>query len=237
VGDRWHGRDPSSPRRHARRRRTFLPQAGPGNRGSTPPIQRDRALQGVIDPHLTGISAAIGFGDLWLPASGQLFAINGSGRGTSEGRARAGLGQQGLVSIPDDSAFMPSTVPGAVDGLGGRLAADLWFEKVLDENFWAPGRSVRPTNGFRGSRPAPRWNWARYADRIKKTSDRRCGPICPVALRPGIGSKLINSGHSARTVAPKSARRGTRRVSYEGARRRRDRRNIEGRWAGLIGRP
>src|SRR5258708_33767948 len=58
------------------------------------------ALQGVIDPHMTGIG-----GDcfaIYAPASGKPVAINGSGRAP----AKAELGwfrQQRLVSIPDDS--------------------------------------------------------------------------------------------------------------------------------------
>src|SRR6187549_284045 len=69
------------------------------------------ALQGVIDPHMTGIG-----GDcfaIYAPASGQPVAINGSGRAA----ARADLNwfkQRGLTSIADDSP-LAVTVPGAVD--------------------------------------------------------------------------------------------------------------------------
>ncbi|XUJ35122.1 gamma-glutamyltransferase [Bradyrhizobium japonicum] len=58
------------------------------------------ALQGVIDPHMTGIG-----GDcfaIYAPASGKPVAVNGSGRAP----AKAELGwfrQHGLASIPDDS--------------------------------------------------------------------------------------------------------------------------------------
>jgi len=117
------------------------------------------ALQGVIDPHMTGIG-----GDcfaIYAPASGQPVAINGSGRAP----AKAELGwfrQQGLVSIPDDSPHAV-TVPGAVDAWC-RLAAD-YGSKGLDE-ILAPAIHAAE-NGFVIT-PRSALDWARYGDRIAK---------------------------------------------------------------------
>lgn len=69
------------------------------------------ALQGVIDPHMTGIG-----GDcfaLYAPAGGEPFCINGSGR-TPAGANIEVLLDQGHASVPDLSAHAV-TIPGAVD--------------------------------------------------------------------------------------------------------------------------
>src|ERR1700754_2913060 len=66
------------------------------------------ALQGVLDPHMTGIG-----GDcfaIYAPASGAPVAINGSGR--APGKAEFGwFRQRGITAISDDSA-LAVTVPG-----------------------------------------------------------------------------------------------------------------------------
>src|SRR5258708_32953556 len=69
------------------------------------------ALQGVIDPHMTGIG-----GDcfaIFAPASGPVVAINGSGRAPAKAEL-ARFQQQGIASISDDSPHAV-TVPRAVD--------------------------------------------------------------------------------------------------------------------------
>src|SRR4029079_7956246 len=76
------------------------------------------ALQGVIEPHMTGIG-----GDcfaIYAPASGQPVALNASGSGAAHGEL-GWFRQQGMTSIPDDSP-LAVPVPGAVDAWC-RLAA------------------------------------------------------------------------------------------------------------------
>lgn len=94
------------------------------------------ALQGVIDPHMTGIG-----GDcfaIYAPASGKPVAINGSGRAP----AKAELGwfrEAGMASIPDDSPHAV-TIPGrSMPGAGSLpiMAQKGWTR------FWRP-RSTRP---------------------------------------------------------------------------------------------
>ncbi len=69
------------------------------------------ALQGVIDPHMTGIG-----GDCFALVARRavrVVAINGSGRTPAAASIEALLGQ-GLATIPDGSAH-DVTIPGAVD--------------------------------------------------------------------------------------------------------------------------
>src|SRR5882757_4243886 len=68
------------------------------------------ALQGVIDPHMTGIG-----GDcfaIYAPASGEPVAINGSGRAPAKAELNR-FKELGLDAIADDSAHAVA-VPGAV---------------------------------------------------------------------------------------------------------------------------
>jgi gamma-glutamyltranspeptidase/glutathione hydrolase len=117
------------------------------------------ALQGVVDPHMTGIG-----GDcfaIYAPASGRPVAINGSGRAP----ARAELSwflEQGLTAIPDDSAHAV-TVPGAVDAWC-RLAAD-YGSKGLEEVL-APAIQAAE-DGFLVT-PRAAHDWARYGSRIER---------------------------------------------------------------------
>ena len=162
------------------------------------------ALQGVIDPHMTGIG-----GDcfaIYAPASGQPVAINGSGRAP----AKAELGwfrQQRLVSIPDDSPHAV-TVPGAVDAWC-RLAAD-FGSRGLDEILAPAIRAAE--NGF-VIPPRSALDWARYADRIER---HQAGvPVyLPGGVAPGIGSKLI---HPALGATLRRIAREGRAAFYEGA--------------------
>src|SRR4051812_22837535 len=77
------------------------------------------ALQGVIDPHMTGIG-----GDcfvLFSPRGGTPIALNGSGRSPGKAMLDHFL-ERGLTAIPEDSVHAV-TVPGAVDAWC-RLSAD-----------------------------------------------------------------------------------------------------------------
>src|SRR3712207_5524003 len=69
------------------------------------------ALQGVIDPHMTGIG-----GDcfvLFSPKGGTPIALNGSGRSPRKATLDYYL-ERGFATIPDDSVHA-ATIPGAVD--------------------------------------------------------------------------------------------------------------------------
>ena len=81
------------------------------------------ALQGVVDPHMTGIG-----GDcfaLYAPAGQTPIAIDGSGRAP----AAATLGwflERGMTTIADDSVHAV-TVPGAISaGSAPTMAGSLW---------------------------------------------------------------------------------------------------------------
>lgn len=162
------------------------------------------ALQGVVDPHMTGIG-----GDcfaIYAPASGKPVAINGSGRAP----AKAELGwfrQLGLASIPDDSPHAV-TVPGAVDAWC-RLSAD-HGSKGLDE-ILAPAIHAAE-NGFVVT-PRAALDWARYADRIGR---HQTGvPVyLPGGAAPVIGGKL---SHPALGATLRRIAREGRAAFYEGA--------------------
>lgn len=162
------------------------------------------ALQGVIDPHMTGIG-----GDcfaIYAPASGKPVAINGSGRAP----AKAELGwfrQSGLASIPDDSPHAV-TIPGAVDAWC-RLSAD-YGSKALDEVL-APAIHAAE-NGFVVT-PRAALDWARYANRIER---HRTGvPVyLPGGAAPDVGGRL---GHPALGATLRRIAREGRTAFYEGA--------------------
>lgn len=115
------------------------------------------ALQGVIDPHMTGIG-----GDcfvLFKPAGGAPVALNGSGR--AAGRADAAwFLERGMDVIPDGSAHAV-TIPGAVDAWL-RLSAD-HGRMSLDEVF-AP--AIAAAEGGYVVTPRVALDWARYAGRV-----------------------------------------------------------------------
>ena len=162
------------------------------------------ALQGVIDPHMTGIG-----GDcfaIYAPASGKPVAVNGSGRAP----AKAELGwfrQRGLASIPDNSPHAV-TVPGAVDAWC-RLSGD-YGSKGLDEVL-APAIRAAET-GFVVT-PRAALDWARYADRIER---HQTGvPVyLPGGAAPAVGSKL---NHPALGATLRRIAREGRAAFYEGA--------------------
>jgi gamma-glutamyltranspeptidase / glutathione hydrolase len=162
------------------------------------------ALQGVVDPHMTGIG-----GDcfvLYAPAAGRRpIALNGSGRAP----AKAELGwflAQGLAAIPDDSAHAV-TVPGAVDAWC-RLAAD-YGSKGLDELFAPAIRAAE--DGFLVT-PRAAHDWERYGERIA-----RHGTGVPVYLpggrAPAAGDRLA---HPALAMTLRRVAKEGRSAFYEG---------------------
>ena len=158
------------------------------------------ALQGVIDPHMTGIG-----GDcfaIYAPASGQPVAINGSGGAP----AKAELGwfrQQGLVSIPDNSPHAV-TVPGAVDAWC-RFSAD-YGSKALDEIL----RTGDPCGRKRLRDPSPlRAGLGALCQPHRKTSGRCAG--LSARWRGTTHGRQADPSGARRDAAPHRPR-GTRRV-------------------------
>jgi gamma-glutamyltranspeptidase/glutathione hydrolase len=162
------------------------------------------ALQGVVDPHMTGIG-----GDcfaMFAPTSGPLIAINGSGRAPAKAEL-AWFKQQGIPSIPDDSP-LAVTVPGAVDAWC-RLAAD-HGSKSLDEVLAPAIRAAE--DGFVVT-PRAALDWAAYGSRIER--HRSGGAVyLPGGATPGIGGKL---GHPALGATLRRIAREGRSAFYEGA--------------------
>src|SRR4051812_34719735 len=117
------------------------------------------ALQGVIDPHMTGIG-----GDCFVlisPRGGAAGALNGSGRAPAKATLDHYL-EQGLAAIPDNSVHAV-TIPGAVDAWC-RLSND-YGSKSLEEVLEPAVKSAE-----RGFIVTPRvaLDWARYASRVAK---------------------------------------------------------------------
>lgn len=161
------------------------------------------ALQGVIDPHMTGIG-----GDcfaIYTPASGSPVAINGSGRAP----AKAELGwflSKSMASIPDDSPHAV-TVPGAVDAWC-RLAAD-YGAKGLDEVLAPAIRAAE--EGFVVT-PRAALDWARYAHRIE-THGTGVPVYLPGGRAAGTGDRLV---HPALGATLRRIARDGRSAFYEG---------------------
>lgn len=162
------------------------------------------ALQGVVDPHMTGIG-----GDcfaLYAPANGAPVSINGSGR--APGKADLGWYlAQGMESIADDSAHAV-TVPGAVDAWC-RLAAD-HGSKGLDE-ILAP--AIRAAEQGFVVTPRASLDWARYAPRIEKHGTGRAVYL-PGGHAPATGARLT---HPALAATLRRIAREGRSAFYEGA--------------------
>ena len=162
------------------------------------------ALQGVVDPHMTGIG-----GDCFAivaPASGPPIAINGSGRAPARAEL-AWFQQHGITAIADDSA-LAVTVPGAVDAWC-RLSAD-HGSKGLDEVLAPAIRAAE--EGFVVT-PRSALDWAVYGGRVEQ---HRAGiPVyLPGGKAPRVGGKLSHPalGRTLRRIA-----REGRSAFYEGA--------------------
>lgn len=153
------------------------------------------ALQGVVDPHMTGIG-----GDcfaLYAPAGGAPVAIDGSGRAPAAAELSWFL-ERNMTAIADDSVHAV-TVPGAVSAWC-RLNADhgrLPLDAVLAPAIRAAedGFVVTPRAGL---------DWARYGDRITRHSDGIAAYL-PGGKAPAIGARLDHPA-LARTLRAIAAR-------------------------------
>ncbi|WP_460450928.1 gamma-glutamyltransferase family protein [Alsobacter sp. SYSU BS001988] len=161
------------------------------------------ALQGVIDPHMTGIG-----GDcfvLFKPARGRPIALNGSGRAPL--RAECGwFAERGMTAIPDGSAHAV-TIPGAVDAWL-RLSGD-HGRKGLDEVF-AP--AIRAAEDGYVLTPRVALDWARYADRLR-AHEEAARMFLPGGRAPVAGDRMRNPALAA--TLRRIAREG-RSAFYEG---------------------
>lgn len=151
------------------------------------------AVQGVVDPHMTGIG-----GDcfaLFAPQSAAPVSIDGSGRAPAAARLETLL-SKGWQTIPDYSAHAV-TVPGAVSAWC-RLNADhgrLPLHRVLEPAIRAAedGFTVTPRAGL---------DWARYADRIARHGDG-VAVYLPGGEAPAIGARIHHPalGKTLRAIA------------------------------------
>lgn len=161
------------------------------------------ALQGVIDPHMTGIG-----GDcfaLYAPAGGRMVAYNGSGRSPKAATLDTYL-EMSWTSIPDDSVHAV-TVPGAVD-TWCRLSAEhgkIGLDRILQPAIEAA------ENGFTIP-PRVAADWARYGNRPGAYADA-AAQFLPGGGAPKTGDRLSNPtlGKTLRKIA-----RNGRSAFYEG---------------------
>ncbi len=161
------------------------------------------ALQGVIDPHMTGVG-----GDCFAlvsPKGGHPVAVNGSGRAPAKATLDYYL-DHAFTEIPDHSVHAV-TVPGAVDAWC-TLSRD-YGSKSLDEVL-APAIKAAE-EGFVIT-PRVALDWARYADRVARheTSSRQ---YLPSGSPPAVGEKTAHPalGRTLRRIA-----REGRSAFYEG---------------------
>lgn len=162
------------------------------------------ALQGVLDPHMTGIG-----GDcfaIYAPANGKPVAINGSGRAPARAEL-AWFKERGIAVIGPDSPHAV-TVPGAVDAWC-RLSAD-HGRKGLDEVLAPAIRAAE--EGFVVT-PRAGHDWALYRSRIE--AHRTGVPVyLPGGEPPAVGSRLT---HPALGATLRRIAREGRAAFYEGA--------------------
>lgn len=160
------------------------------------------ALQGVVDPHMTGIGGDV-FA-LYAPAGGPLVAFNGSGRAP----AAADLDRfAGMDAIPDASPHAV-TVPGAVDAwctLAARYGR-LGLPRVL-----APAIAAAE-DGFTIT-PRVALDWARYAGRVA-AHPASAAQFLPGGRAPVTGHRIASPalGATLRRIAAEG-----RAAFYEGA--------------------
>lgn len=161
------------------------------------------ALQGVIDPHMTGIG-----GDcfaLYTPAGGAPVAVNGSGRSPAATTLDAFL-EKRLTAIPDGTVASV-TVPGAVDAWCHLSAAygRAGLERILQPAIAAAEKGFTIT-------PRVALDWARYADRLHPYP-ASVAQFLPGGRAPVTGDRLDNPALAA--TLRKIARDG-RKAFYEG---------------------
>jgi gamma-glutamyltranspeptidase/glutathione hydrolase len=161
------------------------------------------ALQGVIDPHMTGIG-----GDcfaLYAPAGQAPIAFNGSGRAPAAATLEHFLAL-GLKSIPDGSAHAV-TIPGAVDAWcqlsarHGKIGLPAILAPAIDAA--VDGYTITPRVAL---------DWARYADRLHPYP-ASVAQFLPNGQPPKIGQKLDNPalGQTLQRIAQEG-----RNAFYEG---------------------
>jgi gamma-glutamyltranspeptidase/glutathione hydrolase len=151
------------------------------------------ALQGVIDPHMTGIG-----GDcfaLVAPAGRTPIAVNGSGR-SPKAATLDHLLDLGLTAIPQDSPHAV-TVPGAVDAWC-RLIADhgrFDMERVL-----AP--AIRAAEEGYCITPRVELDWVRYGSRVAKLP-ASAAHFLPGGRAPRTGERMSDPalGRTLRAIA------------------------------------
>lgn len=162
------------------------------------------ALQGVIDPHMTGIG-----GDcfaLYSAAGKPPVGINGSGRSPAAATLEK-FAELGLDEIPDGSAHAV-TVPGAVDA---------WCQ--LSEKYGRLGLEASLQPAINATRdgfvitPRVAHDWARYAERLRPYP-ASATQYLPNGAAPEIGDRLDNPalGETLKRIA-----REGRKAFYEGA--------------------
>lgn len=149
------------------------------------------ALQGVVDPHMTGIG-----GDcfaLYAPAGRPVVALNGSGRAPG-GASLDWFLDRGLRAIPENSPHAV-TVPGAVDAWC-RLSADhgrLGLDAVMQP-------AIRAAEDGFVVTPRAALDWQRYAGRLEPAG---AAAYLPGGTAPVMGARLRHPalGATLRAVA------------------------------------
>ncbi|TYC63602.1 gamma-glutamyltransferase [Rhodobacterales bacterium] len=145
------------------------------------------ALQGVIDPHMTGIG-----GDcfaLYCPAGGRPVALNGSGYAPAAATLEK-MNSFGFDTIPDGSPHAV-TIPGAVDAWC-RLSER--YGKVSLEAILSP--AIEAAREGYVITPRVALDWARYADRLTPYP-ASAKQFLPGGKPPTLGDRLTNPALAA----------------------------------------
>jgi len=145
------------------------------------------ALQGVIDPHMTGIG-----GDcfaIYAPAQGEPVCINGSGRTPAKARLEALLAV-GATKVPDLSAHAV-VIPGAVDAwcLLNARHGHMPLSEILTPAIDAAERGFVAT-------PRVAQDWQVYADRLRPHA-QAAAHFLPQGRPLAIGEALTNPALAA----------------------------------------
>ncbi|WP_425330076.1 gamma-glutamyltransferase [Terrirubrum flagellatum] len=162
------------------------------------------ALQGVVDPHMTGIG-----GDcfvLFAPRGRKpLVALNGSGRAPAAAHLDWFL-ERGITALPDHSPHAV-TVPGAVDAWC-RLSSD-HGRKSIDEVLQP---AIKAAEGGFVIHPRVSHDWARFSERVGRYAG--ASVYLPGGEVPKVGQRLTLPA-LARTL--KRIGREGRDAFYKGA--------------------